>query len=119
MRRPEAWPTLSPVPLPFGPFQPTLCDSSLSSHSTSVAGAMFTGYTATQLGVSDVARIDRGAATALYFSIYYASGALGAYVPGLAWERFGWGGVAFVGLGALIVAAVALGLVHSHTENRA
>ena len=84
-----------------------------------VAGAMFTGYTATQLGVSDVARIDRGAATALYFSIYYASGALGAYVPGLAWERFGWGGVAFVGLGALLVAAVALGLVHSHTENRA
>ena len=44
-----------------------------------IAGAMFTGYTATQLGVSDVARVDRGAATALYFGIYYAGGALGAY----------------------------------------
>ena len=47
-----------------------------------IAGAMFTGYTATQLGVSDVARVDRGAATALYFGIYYAGGALGAYLPG-------------------------------------
>ena len=63
-----------------------------------VAGAMFTGYTATQLGVSDVARVDRGAATALYFGIYYAGGALGAYVPGLAWEEWGWGGVATTGL---------------------
>ena len=51
------------------------------------------GVTATQLGVGDVARVDRGAATALYFSIYYARGALGAYVPGLAWQAWGWGGV--------------------------
>jgi YNFM family putative membrane transporter len=66
---------------------------------------MFTGYTATQLGVSDVARVDRGAATALYFGIYYAGGALGAYVPGLAWQDWGWGGVAAVGLIALVIAA--------------
>ena len=46
-----------------------------------VAAAMFAGYTATQLGVGDVARTDRGAASALYFSVYYASGALGAYLP--------------------------------------
>lgn len=63
-----------------------------------VAGAMFTGYTATQLGVSDVARVDRGAATALYFGVYYTGGALGAYLPGLAWQEWGWGGVATVGL---------------------
>jgi YNFM family putative membrane transporter len=75
-----------------------------------IAGAMFTGYTATQLGVSDVARVDRGAATALYFSIYYGAGALGAYLPGLAWEAWGWQGVAAVGIAALTVAAVALGL---------
>ena len=56
-----------------------------------VAFAMFTGYTATQLGVSDVARVDRGAASALYFGIYYACGALGAYLPGLAWEDVGVG----------------------------
>ena len=69
---------------------------------------MFTGYTATQLGVSDVARVDRGAATALYFGIYYARGALGAYLPGLAWQEWGWGGVASTGLVALVVAAVAI-----------
>ena len=42
-----------------------------------VASAMFAGVTAAQLGISDVARVDRGAATALYFSIYYASALLG------------------------------------------
>jgi YNFM family putative membrane transporter len=75
-----------------------------------IAGGMFTGYTATQLGVSDVARVDRGAATALYFGIYYAAGALGAYLPGLAWEAWGWLGVAIAGLAALAVAAAALGI---------
>ncbi len=73
-----------------------------------VALAMFTGYTATQLGISDVARHDRGAATALYFSIYYGAGALGAYLPGLAWQSHGWHGVATTGAGALVLAAVAL-----------
>lgn len=75
-----------------------------------IAGAMFTAYTATQLGVSDVARVDRGAATALYFGLYYAGGALGAYVPGLAWEAWGWDGVAATGVAALAVAAAALGI---------
>ena len=73
-----------------------------------IAGAMFTGYTATQLGVSDVARVDRGAATALYFGIYYSAGALGAYLPGLAWQAWGWEGVASAGLVALALAAVAI-----------
>jgi YNFM family putative membrane transporter len=73
-----------------------------------VAVAMFSGYTATQLGVGDVARTDRGAASALYFSVYYGSGALGAYVPGLAWEEWGWNGVAALGLASLAVAAAAL-----------
>lgn len=73
-----------------------------------IAGAMFTGYTATQLGVSDVARVDRGAATALYFGVYYACGALGAYLPGLAWQEWGWGGVAAVGLVALLIATVGI-----------
>lgn len=75
-----------------------------------VATAMFTGYTATQLGVSDVADADRGVASALYFSTYYTAGALGAYLPGLAWERSGWSGVAWLGLAVLAVAAVALAL---------
>lgn len=73
-----------------------------------IAAAMFTGYTATQLGVGAVARFDRGAATAVYFSIYYGAGALGAYAPGVAWQHWGWGGVAAVGLGALALAAASL-----------
>ncbi len=81
-----------------------------------VAFAMFTGYTATQLGISDVARVDRGAATALYFGIYYGCGALGAYVPGVAWQAWGWGGVAAAGLAALAVAA--LGLSSGATADR-
>ena len=47
-------------------------------------------------------------ATALYFGIYYAGGALGAYVPGLAWQEWGWGGVAATGLAALVVAAAGI-----------
>ena len=73
-----------------------------------VASAMFAGVTAAQLGISDVARVDRGAATALYFSIYYSLGALGAYLPGVAWQEWGWGGVAAVGFLALVLAAAAL-----------
>ena len=69
---------------------------------------MFAGVTAAQLGISDVARVDRGAATALYFSIYYGLGALGAYVPGVAWQEWGWHGVAAVGFLALLVAVGAL-----------
>ena len=73
-----------------------------------VAAAMFAGVTAVQLGVGDVARADRGAANALYFSIYYAAGALGAYVPGLAWQAWGWEGVAATGLVALALAAAGI-----------
>jgi MFS transporter, YNFM family, putative membrane transport protein len=78
-----------------------------------VATAMFAGYTATQLGVGDAAHADRGAATALYFSAYYGAGALGAYLPGLAWEAWGWVGVATCGLAALATAVAALVAAHA------
>ena len=61
--------------------------------------AMFSGATALQLGVLAAADADRGAAAALYFCVYYTSGALGAYLPGLAWQAWGWKGVAACGLG--------------------
>jgi YNFM family putative membrane transporter len=70
-----------------------------------IAGAMFAGFTATQIGIGAVAPTDRGAATALFYAIYYACGALGAYLPGLAWQTWGWDGVAGCGLGALAGAA--------------
>lgn len=72
-----------------------------------VTVAMFTGYTASMLGVGAVARSDRGAASAFFFSVYYAVGAVGAYLPGVAWERSGWYGVAACNLVALAIAAVA------------
>jgi YNFM family putative membrane transporter len=81
-----------------------------------IAVATFFGYTSTQLAVADVAPVDRGTASAFYFSAYYASGALGAYVPGLAWERWGWAGIVASGLVALGIAAAALGVLLQRFE---
>ena len=60
----------------------------------------FGGITAAQLGVASSTESDRGLASALYFSAYYLAGALGAWAPGLAWEAWGWTGVAALCLGA-------------------
>jgi YNFM family putative membrane transporter len=70
--------------------------------------AMFSGVTALQLGALSASTVDRGAASAVYFSIYYGSGALGGYLPGLAWQAWRWDGVAGVALGAVSLAAIAL-----------
>jgi MFS transporter, YNFM family, putative membrane transport protein len=65
----------------------------------------FTAVTAAQLGVAGATETDRGLASAMYFSSYYVAGALGAYVPGLAWQSWRWTGV-----WALVTAAYAIGL---------
>jgi YNFM family putative membrane transporter len=70
--------------------------------------AMFGGVTAAQLGVAGSTTTDRGVASAVYFTIYYACGALGGYVPGLAWQAWGWNGVATLSLGVLGGAGLAL-----------
>jgi len=70
--------------------------------------AMFGGVTAAQLGVAQAAEEDRGVASAVYFTLYYSSGALGGYLPGLAWQAWHWAGVAVLDLGVLGVAAAAL-----------
>jgi YNFM family putative membrane transporter len=70
--------------------------------------ANWSGVTASQLGVAEATGVDRGTASAVYFSIYYFTGAIGGYVPGLAWERFHWTGVAATGWSAVAVAAAAL-----------
>ena len=59
------------------------------------------GVTAAQIGVAKATDVDRGTASALYYSIYYFTGALGGYLPGLAWERFRWDGVVATGWIAL------------------
>ena len=60
--------------------------------------------------VTDLAPVDRGTASALYFSIYYFTGAVGGYLPGLAWERYHWIGVAAAGWIAVALAATVLTL---------
>jgi YNFM family putative membrane transporter len=70
-----------------------------------VALGNFAGVTAAQLGVAAATDVDRGAASAIYFGVYYSTGAFGAYLPGLAWQAWGWNGVALVGLAVLAAAA--------------
>ena len=69
---------------------------------------MFTGVTAAQLGVSAAGEVDRGVASAVYFSLYYLAGALAGFVPGLAWQSWAWPGVAALALGVLAVGLAAL-----------
>jgi YNFM family putative membrane transporter len=73
--------------------------------------ANWCGVTAAQLGVAASSTADRGAASSVYFSLYYLTGALGGYLPGLAWQRYGWGGVAAAGwiVVALASAVLAIG----------
>src|SRR3954454_13178770 len=73
-----------------------------------LAASMLCGVTAAQLGSATSPSADRGVASAMYFSVYYASGALGGYLPGLAWQRWQWGGVV---AGCLVVLAAAILLV--------
>jgi MFS transporter, YNFM family, putative membrane transport protein len=70
----------------------------------------WSGVTAAQLGVAEATTVDRGTASALYFSIYYLTGAFGGYLPGLAWERFHWTGVAGAGWIAVALATTVLAL---------
>lgn len=78
-----------------------------------IALANFAGVMAAQLGVSEAATVDRGVASAVYFSIYYTVSALGGYLPGLAWEAWEWPGVALV---AATVVAAALAILLSSTD---
>src|SRR5581483_2167266 len=73
-----------------------------------VTVSMFSGVTALQLGLAAATSVDRGAASAVYFSVYYGAGAVGAYVPGLAWQAWRWPGVAVTSACATALAAVSL-----------
>jgi YNFM family putative membrane transporter len=73
-----------------------------------LAGAMFCGVTAAQIGVTSAATHDRGLASSLYFSAYYASGAAAAFLPGLVWEARGWGGIVVLAAAVLLATGAAL-----------
>jgi YNFM family putative membrane transporter len=76
-----------------------------------ITAGMFCGVTAAQIGIATASDTDRGTATAIYFSVYYAAGAAGGYLPGLAWEAWAWPGVVAVALAGLLPA---LGLLAAH-----
>jgi YNFM family putative membrane transporter len=68
-------------------------------------------FTAQALGpsyVNETAREAKGGASALYLAFYYLGGTLGSWLPGLAWQRWGWSGVAGTSLLALGAAALAV-----------
>jgi MFS transporter, YNFM family, putative membrane transport protein len=79
--------------------------------------AMFSGATAAQIGVATASESDQGSASAIYYSCYYTCGAFAAYLPGVAWQWWGWPGVTGVALGVLAPAAAILlfaGIVREH-----
>jgi MFS transporter, YNFM family, putative membrane transport protein len=77
-----------------------------------LAIGMFTAIPSVNLLIGEVTSVAKGTASALYLCCYYLGGSVGAVLPGLAWERFGWHGVialcltmALVALGADVVLA--------------
>jgi YNFM family putative membrane transporter len=71
-------------------------------------------FTAQALGpsyVNETAREAKGGASALYLAFYYLGGTLGSWLPGLAWQRWGWAGVAGSSLLALGAAALAMSIL--------
>lgn len=61
--------------------------------------------------VATAAQSDRAGANALYLLFYYLGGGLGAYLPGLLYERFDYGGVIGASLVALIFGMMSVLLV--------
>lgn len=69
-----------------------------------LCSGMFTAQGIAPAMVNTMAQQAKGSAGALYLMFYYIGGTLGAVIPGLAWQGFGWSGVAAVCLSALLLA---------------
>jgi YNFM family putative membrane transporter len=80
--------------------------------------AMFSGATAAQIGVATASESDQGSASAIYYSCYYTCGAFAGYVPGLAWQWWGWPGVIGVTFGVLAPAAAILLFAENFRKHR-
>ena len=76
-----------------------------------LAVGMFTAIPSVNLLIGEVTSVARGTASALYLCCYYLGGSVGAVLPGLAWERFGWHGVIALCLTMALVALGVIGLV--------
>jgi predicted MFS family arabinose efflux permease len=61
-----------------------------------------TGY------VTEIAKEGRSSAVGLYVTSFYIGGSMGAFLPGLAWERGGWpAAIAMVGAMLAVMAMIA------------
>jgi predicted MFS family arabinose efflux permease len=62
--------------------------------------------------VTVIARGGRSSAVGLYVTSFYFGGSMGAFLPGLAWERAGWGGCIALVLAMLAGMAVIAALAY-------
>jgi YNFM family putative membrane transporter len=69
--------------------------------------ALFATLTLCQLLVPRSVTHNRGVAATVYLTGYYGAAAVGAFLPGEAWEAQGWDGILAVAAGALSVALAA------------
>lgn len=69
-----------------------------------LCAGMFTAQAVAPALVNTLAEHSKGAAGALYLMFYYIGGTLGGVLPGLAWQAFGWPGVAGTCLAAFTIA---------------
>jgi YNFM family putative membrane transporter len=72
-----------------------------------VVAGTFTAQAVLPAFVNQQARHAKGGASALYLTFYYLGGTLGSLGPGLAWERWGWGGVLTTCTGAVAIGLLA------------
>lgn len=66
----------------------------------------FASQSATTAYVTDIAASSRGAASSLYLVFFYVGGSLGAYIPGLLWNRLAWNGLVSVTVFTIVLALV-------------
>lgn len=75
---------------------------------TLLCAGLFIAQPAASALVGDNAGTGKGSATALYLFSYYIGGSLGALLPGLLWNAYGWPGVIASAQAALILAFLSL-----------
>lgn len=73
-----------------------------------LCAGLFVTQPAASAMVGDNAATGKGSATALYLFSYYIGGSIGAVMPGLLWNTYGWPGVIASALAALIIAFLSL-----------
>jgi YNFM family putative membrane transporter len=70
---------------------------------------MFTAQSTAPAYVQATAETAKGGASALYLTFYYLGATLGSFLPGLAWQAYGWAGVV-----ACCIAALVLGILAAY-----